>query len=164
MPQYAWSIHCTENCLQLSNNPLVYLRSTPGMEPLGAQRCSTRTDIVSTYLTRDLWSVKIPRLEESAPLGAHLSQMKGEYAPVWISNAQPKDESNILNELSPNPKIHQTSICQARERPNASKSIFHKREHRNDHTSTNLPKPVQVKTVKDNVWSCGLRVVLRHGT
>ena len=164
MPQYAWSIHCTENCLQLSNNPLVYLRSTPGMEPLGAQRCSTRTDIVSTYLTRDLWSVKIPRLKESAPLGAHLNQMKGEYALVWISDVQPKDESNILNELSPNPKIHQTSICQARERPNASKSIFHKREHSNDHTSTNLQKSVQVKTVKDNVWSHGLRVVLRHGT
>ena len=86
MPQHAWSIHCTENCLQLSNNPLVYLRSTPRMEPLGAQRCSARTDIVSTYLTRDLWSVKIPRLKESAPLGAHLNRMKGEYAPVWISD------------------------------------------------------------------------------
>ena len=95
--------------------------------------------------------MKIPRLKESAPLGAHLNQMKGEYALVWISDVQPKDESNILNELSPNPKIHQTSICQARERPNASKSIFHKREHSNDYTSTNLQKPVQVKTVKDNV-------------
>ena len=43
--QYAWirhnresfyytrSIHCTENCLQLSNNLLVYLRNTPQMEP-----------------------------------------------------------------------------------------------------------------------------------
>ena len=122
------------------------------MEPLGAQRCSTRTDIVSTYPTRDLRSVKMTRLKESAPLRAHLNQMKGGYAPIWVSNAQPKDESNILNELSPNPKkIHQTSICQAREKPNASKSIFHKREHSNDHTSTNLQKPVQVKTVKDNI-------------
>ena len=82
--------------------------------------------------------MKIPRLKESAPLGAHLNQMKGEYALVWISDVQPKDEPNILNELSPNPKIHQTSICQARERLNASKSIFHKREHSNDYTSTNL--------------------------
>ena len=104
MPQYAGSIHCTENCLQLSNNPLVYLINTPRMEPLGAQRCSTRTDIVSTYSTRNLGSMKMSKLKESAPLGAHLSQMKGEYAPVWISNAQPNDESNILNELSPNPK------------------------------------------------------------
>ena len=93
----------------------------------------------------------MPRLKESAPLGAHLNQMKGEYALVWISNAQPKDESNILNELSPKPKIHQTPICQAREKPNASKSIFHKREHSDDHTLTNLQKPVQVKTIKDNV-------------
>ena len=72
------------------------------------------------------------------------------YAPVWISNAQPNDESNIINGLSPNSKIYQTSICPARERPNASKSIFRKREHDNDYTSTSLQKPVQVKTVKDN--------------
>ena len=62
-----------------------------------------------------------------------------------------KDESNIINELSPNSKIHQTSICQARERPNASKSIFHKRKHSNNYSSTNLQKPVRVKTVKDDV-------------
>ena len=86
--------------------------------------------------------MKTPRLKESAPLGAHLNQMKGEYALVWISDVQPNDESNILNELSPNPKIHQTSIGQARERPNASKSIFHKREHDNDYASTSLQKPV----------------------
>ena len=73
--------------------------------------------------------MKMSKLKESAPLGAHLNQMKGEYAPVWISNAQPNDESNILNELSPNSKIHQTSICQAKERPNASKSIFHKKKN-----------------------------------
>ena len=64
----------------------------------------------------------------------------GKYAPVWMSGARQNDESDILNELSPNPKIHQTSICQARERPNASKSIFRKREHSNDYTSTNLTK------------------------
>ena len=52
------------------------------------------------------------------------------------------NESNILNELSPNPKIHQTSICQAREIANASKSIFHKKEHSDDYTSTNLQKPI----------------------
>ena len=68
-----------------------------------------------------------------------------------MSGAWEKDESDIFNELSPNLKIHQTSMFQARERPNASKSIFHKKEHSNDHTSTNLQKPVQVKTVKDNI-------------
>ena len=145
MPQYAGSIHCTGNCLQLSNNPLVYLRSTPRMEPrimkvVNELNNAPLTDTISTYSTRDLGSMKMFRLKESAPLGAHLNQMKGEYAPVWISSAQPKGESNILNELSPNPKTHQTPICKAREKPNASKSIFHKREHSNDQTSTNLPK------------------------
>ena len=81
-----------------------------------------------------------------------------------MSDVRQKDESNIISELSPNLKIHQTSSCQARERPNASKSIFHKKEHSNDYTSTNLQKLFQVKIVKDNVWSHGLRVVLRHGT
>ena len=33
MPQYTRSIHCTENCSQLNNNPLVYLRNTPQTEP-----------------------------------------------------------------------------------------------------------------------------------
>ena len=33
MPQYTRSIHCTKNCLQLNNNPLVYLRNTPQTEP-----------------------------------------------------------------------------------------------------------------------------------
>ena len=33
MPQHTRSIHCTENSLQLSNNPLVYLRNTPQTEP-----------------------------------------------------------------------------------------------------------------------------------
>ena len=75
----------------------------------------------------------------------------GEICPVWMSGARQNDESDILNELSPNPKIHQTSIYQAREKPNASKSISHKREHSNDYTSTNLQKPIQVKTVKDNI-------------
>ena len=75
----------------------------------------------------------------------------GKYAPVWMSGAWQKDESDIFNELSPKPKIHQTSMCQARERPNASKSIFHKREYDSDYTSTSLQKPVQVKIVKDNV-------------
>ena len=68
-----------------------------------------------------------------------------------MSDARQKDEYDIINELSSNSKIHQTSICQAKERPNASKNIFHKREHSNDYTSTNLQKPVQVMTVKDNV-------------
>ena len=62
----------------------------------------------------------------------------GKYAPVWMFGAWQKDESDIFNELSLDPKIHQTSICQARERPNASKIIFHEREHSNDYTSTNL--------------------------
>ena len=31
----------------------------------------------------------------------------GKYAPVWMSGARQNDESDILNELSPNPKIHQ---------------------------------------------------------
>ena len=75
----------------------------------------------------------------------------GKYASVWMSGVRQNDESDILNELSPNPKIHQTSICQARDRPNASKSFFHKREHSNNYTSTNLQKLAQVKTVKDNV-------------
>ena len=79
-----------------------------------------------------------------------------------MSDARQKDESDIINEMSPNSKIHQTLICQAKEKPNASKSIFHKREHSNDYTLTNLQKLVQVKTVKDNVWSHGLKVVLRH--
>ena len=55
-------------------------------------------------------------------------------------------------------------ISSMREKPNASKSISHKRKHGNDYTSTNLHKPVQVKTVKDNAWSRGLRVVLKHVT
>ena len=42
-------------------------------------------------------------------------------------------------------------ISSRREKPNASKSISHKRKHGNDHTSTNLHKLVQVKTIKDNV-------------
>ena len=50
-----------------------------------------------------------------------------------------------------------------KEKPNASKSISHKRKHSNNYTSTNLQKPVQVKTVKDNVWSHGLRVALDTG-
>ena len=28
--------------------------------------------------------MKMPKLEESVPLGAHLNRMKGEYALVWI--------------------------------------------------------------------------------
>ena len=60
-----------------------------------------------------------------------------------MSDARQKDESDIINEMSPNSKIHQTLICQAREKPNASKSIFHKKEHSNDYTSTNLQKFVQ---------------------
>ena len=28
----------------------------------------------------------------------------GKYAPVWMSGARQNDESDILNELSPNPK------------------------------------------------------------
>ena len=59
-----------------------------------------------------------------------------------------KDESNIINELSPNSNIHTPS---EREKPNASKSISHKRKHSNDYTSTNLQNSVQVKTNKDNV-------------
>ena len=35
---------------------------------------------------------------------------------MWISDAQQNDESNIINELSSNSKIHQTSICQVTER------------------------------------------------
>ena len=42
-------------------------------------------------------------------------------------------------------------IPNRREKPNASKSILHKRKHSNDYTSTNIQKSVQVKTVKDNV-------------
>ena len=42
-------------------------------------------------------------------------------------------------------------ISSWREKPNASKSISHKRKHGNDYTPTNLHKPVQVKTVKDNI-------------
>ena len=33
MPQYIRYIHYIENYLQLSNDPLVYLRNTPQMEP-----------------------------------------------------------------------------------------------------------------------------------
>ena len=42
-------------------------------------------------------------------------------------------------------------IPNRREKPNASKSILHKRKHSNDYTSTNIQKSIQVKTVKDNV-------------
>ena len=38
-----------------------------------------------------------------------------------------------------------------REKPNASRSISHKKKNSNNYTSTNLQKPVQVKTVKDNI-------------
>ena len=61
MPQYAGSIHCTENYLQLNNDPLVYLKNTPQMEPR---------------------IIKTVNKLNNAPLGAHLNQMKGEYAPV----------------------------------------------------------------------------------
>ena len=71
---------------------------------------------------------------------------------MWISDAQQNDEFDIINRLSPNSKIHQTSIYQAGERkPNVSKSTSYKRKLSNDDTSTNLHKSVQVKTVKDNV-------------
>ena len=75
-------------------------------------------------------------------------RIKGKYALVWISDAQQKDESDIINELSPNSKMHTPS---EREKPNASKSISYKRKHSNDYTSTNLQKPIQGKTIKDNV-------------
>ena len=45
-----------------------------------------------------------------------ISKKIGEYAPMWISDAQKNDECHIANELYPNSKIHQTSIYQARER------------------------------------------------
>ena len=41
-------------------------------------------ELISTYSTRDLGSMKIPRFKESAPLGPHLNRMKGEYAPICI--------------------------------------------------------------------------------
>ena len=79
-------------------------------------------------------------------------RVKGKYSLIWISDAQQNDESDIINRLSPNSKIHQTSIYQAGERKlNVSKSISYKRKHSNNDTSTNLHKPVQVKIVKDNV-------------
>ena len=55
-------------------------------------------------------------------------RIKGKYALVWISDAQQKDESDIINGLSLNSKIHQTSICQARERNQMLPKVFPIRE------------------------------------
>ena len=41
-------------------------------------------------------------------------------------------------------------ISSRREKPNAFERISYKRKHGNDYTSTNLHKPIQVKTIKDN--------------
>ena len=59
----------------------------------------------------------------------------------------PISSSNYLQHKNP----ANIDISSRREKPNASKSIAHKRKHGNDYTSTSLHKPVQVKTVKDNV-------------
>ena len=89
--------------------------------------------------------MKMPKLKE-----AHLNRMKGEYAPIWMSDVDkrmnPISSSNYLQHKN----LANIDISSRREKPNASKSIFHKREHGNDYTSTSLQKPVQVKTIKDN--------------
>ena len=63
-----------------------------------------------------------------------------------------KDEPNILNQLSINSKNPSTiNMLSKREKPNVSKSIIHKSKHSSNYVSTNLQKPTQVKTVKDNI-------------
>ena len=75
----------------------------------------------------------------------------GKYAPVWMSGARENDESDILNELSPNPKIHQNQyVKQERDQ------MLPKVSSIKDNIVTTIlqpiyQKPVQVKTVKDNV-------------
>ena len=64
--------------------------------------------------------------------------------------------NKMMNPISSNDYLQHKNpaninISSMREKPNASKSISHKRKHGNDYTSTNLHKFVQVNTVKDNV-------------
>lgn len=90
--------------------------------------------------------LRISKQRENMPQCRHLMHDK-------------KNESNIIKGLSPTQNPTNVDIPSMREKPNASKSVSHKRKHSNDSTSTNLHKPVQVKAVKDNAWSYGLRVV-----
>ena len=92
IPQCTKSIHYTENCLQLKNDPLVYLKNTPQMEPRIIKPVNKLNnaplELISSKHTllgiSNQW--KKPRLKESAPLGAHLNRMKVEYVLVWISD------------------------------------------------------------------------------
>ena len=57
---------------------------------------------------------------------------------------------SLMNHLQTKKSIKHQYAKQERE-TKCFKSISYKRIHSNDYTSTNLQKPVQVKTVKDNV-------------